>query len=64
MFSFDKNRGKLNKITYGNGFSVSCVYNVLELLTEVWYNYTDGITIIAIPTMHGVTALQQAQPIP
>ena len=36
-----QNNGKLNKITYGNGFSVSYVYNVLELLTEVWYNYTD-----------------------
>ena len=41
-YTYNQNNGKLNKITYGNGFSVSYVYNVLELLTEVWYNYTDG----------------------
>ena len=29
-------------ITYGNGFSVEYVYNDIELLKEVWYNYTDS----------------------
>ena len=41
-YTYNQNNGKLNRITYGNGFSVTYVYNVLELLTEVWYNYADG----------------------
>lgn len=41
-YEYNDNNGKLNKITYGNGFSVEYVYNALEMLDEVWYNYSDG----------------------
>ncbi|MBQ8380701.1 MAG: RHS repeat-associated core domain-containing protein, partial [Clostridia bacterium] len=36
-YTYNSNNGKLNKITYGNGFVVEYVYNKLEMLEEVWY---------------------------
>ena len=36
-YTYNERNGKLNKITYGNGFVVEYVYNALELLTEIWY---------------------------
>ena len=41
-YSYNNYNGKLNKITYGNGFSEEYVYNEVELLSEIWYNYSDG----------------------
>ena len=41
-YTYNSRNGKLNKVTYGNGFSVEYVYNDIELLKEVWYNYSDG----------------------
>ena len=36
-YEYNKNNGKLNKVTYGNGLIVEYVYNSLEILSEVWY---------------------------
>ena len=42
QYSYNANNGKLCKITYGNGFSEEYVYNEVELLSEIWYTYSDG----------------------
>ncbi|MBQ7363870.1 MAG: hypothetical protein IJW48_05435, partial [Clostridia bacterium] len=36
-YTYNDRNGKLNKITYGNGFIVEYEYNSLELLSMVWY---------------------------
>ena len=36
-YEYAENNGKLQKTTYGNGFSEDYVYNTLEMLSEVWY---------------------------
>ncbi|MBE6644827.1 MAG: RHS repeat protein, partial [Ruminococcaceae bacterium] len=36
-YTYAERNGKLQKITYGNGYIVEYVYNDIELLTEVWY---------------------------
>ena len=42
-----ENNGKLKKVNYTNGFSVSYLYNDLEKISEVWYHYSDGTEEIA-----------------
>ena len=39
-YSYNSNNGKLNTITYGNGFYVEYVYDELDNVKEVWYNGT------------------------
>lgn len=46
-YTYNGRNGKLNKVTYGNGFSVDYVYNDIELLKEIWYNYSDGTRELA-----------------
>lgn len=46
-YTYNGRNGKLNKVTYGNGFSVDYVYNDIELLKEIWYNYSDGTRTLA-----------------
>ncbi len=41
-YEYNQNNGKLIKVSYGNGFSEEYIYNDLEMLSEVWYNYSDG----------------------
>ena len=41
-YTYNDNNGKLNKITYGNGYIEEYVYNDLEMLTEVWYTNGTG----------------------
>ena len=41
-YSYNKRNGKLNKVTYSNGFIVEYVYNDIELLTEIWYTDDAG----------------------
>ena len=37
-YTYNSNNGKLSTLTYGNGLSVSYVYDALENISEVWYN--------------------------
>ena len=46
-YEYYGNNGKLNKINYGNGFSEEYVYDALEMLAEIWYNYDDGTRVLA-----------------
>lgn len=46
-YEYNSNNGKLKKINYGNGFSEEYVYNDIEKVAEVWYNYSDGSRIKA-----------------
>ena len=46
-YEYNSNNGKLEKITYGNGFSEEYLYGSLEKATEVWYNYSNGTKIMA-----------------
>lgn len=41
-YVYNPNNGKLARIDYGNGFSVEYVYNELENISEIWYNYSDN----------------------
>lgn len=41
-YEYYPNNGKIKKINYGNGFSEEYVYDILELLSEIWYTYDDG----------------------
>ena len=41
-YTYGERNGKLNKITYANGFVIEYVYNELELLAEVWYTKGTG----------------------
>ena len=41
-YEYYPNNGNLKKINYGNGFSEEYVYNYLEMLSEIWYNYANG----------------------
>ena len=36
-YSYNSNNGKLNKITYGNGYAERYVYDALDNLSEIWY---------------------------
>ena len=42
-YEYNANNGKLNKVIYGNGFSVEYEYNSLENVSEIWYTYGSGI---------------------
>ena len=44
-YTYNQNNGKLNKITYGNGYSVEYVYDRLENLIEIWYNEGESRTL-------------------
>ena len=46
-YTYNDRNGKLKKVTYGNGFSVEYVYCDIELLKEIWYNYSDGTRELA-----------------
>ena len=46
-YEYNTRNGKLKKINYGNGFSEEYVYNTLEMLSEVWYNYDNGTRVRA-----------------
>lgn len=37
-YEYADNNGKLQKLVYGNGFTVEYVYNDLEMLDEIWYD--------------------------
>ena len=37
-YTYNSNNGKLNTITYGNGFTERYVYDALDRITEIWYN--------------------------
>lgn len=41
-YDYNSNNGKLNTVTYANGFVVTYKYDELENLSEVWYN--DGVS--------------------
>ena len=41
-YEYYPNNGKLKKINYGNGFSEEYVYDDIEKVAEVWYNYNGG----------------------
>ena len=41
-YEYNPYNGKLNKVNYGNGFSEEYVYNELEMLSEIWYTYSNG----------------------
>ena len=41
-YEYYENNGKLKKVIYANGFVVKYVYNTLEKISEVWYNYSNG----------------------
>ncbi|MBO5207041.1 MAG: hypothetical protein J6C09_05595 [Clostridia bacterium] len=36
-YTYGDNNGKLEKITYGNGFAVEYFYDTIENLSEIWY---------------------------
>ena len=46
-YEYNSNNGKLKKVNYGNGFSEEYVYDTLEILSVVWYNYSDGTRVKA-----------------
>ena len=46
-YEYYPNNGKLKKINYGNGFSEEYVYNTLEMLSEIWYTYSNGTEKLA-----------------
>ena len=41
-YTYNSYNGKLNKITYGNGYIEEHVYDTLENLSEIWYNLSRG----------------------
>ena len=45
-YEYYPNNGKLKKVIFSNSFSEEYVYNALELLSEVWYNYSDGSRVL------------------
>ncbi len=45
-YTYQGYNGKLNKITYGNGFVEEYVYNALENISEIWYT-NNGIRSLA-----------------
>ena len=46
-YEYNSGNGKLKRINYANGFSEEYVYNALEMLEEIWYNYSDGTKLQA-----------------
>jgi len=46
-YSYNANNGKVNKITYGNGFIVEYVYDRLENISEIWYTDSEGVKSLA-----------------
>ena len=45
-YSYNSNNGKLNKVTYGNGFFIEYIYNDLENVSEIWYT-ENGSSVLA-----------------
>ena len=45
-YVYNANNGKLNKVTYGNGYTEIYEYNELELLDKVWYNVNGGENVL------------------
>ena len=46
-YEYNDYNGKLNTVTYSNGFSVEYVYNDIELLKEVWYTDSANVRTLA-----------------
>ena len=47
-YVYNDYNGKLNRVIYGNGFSVIYDYNTIENVEKVWYNYSeDGEPVLA-----------------
>ena len=46
-YEYGENNGKLEKITYSNGFSVEYFYNSIEKVAEVWYTNDEGERTLA-----------------
>mgnify|MGYP003293512885 CR=1 FL=1 len=46
-YEYNDHNGKLNTVTYSNGFSVEYVYNDIELLKEVWYTDSANVRTLA-----------------
>ena len=41
--TYNANNGKLNTLTYGNGKVVQCIYDHLDRISEMCYNFKQGI---------------------
>ena len=46
-YEYNDHNGKLNTVTYSNGFSVEYFYNDIELLKEVWYTDSTNVRTLA-----------------
>ena len=44
-YEYNPKKGKIRGIYYGNGLSEEYVYNDIEKVAEVWYNYSNGSRI-------------------
>lgn len=47
-YEYNQRNGKLKKVNYSNGFSEEYVYSPLEMMSEIWYNYSDGTRELAV----------------
>ena len=41
-YTYNSNNGKLNTLTYGNGFSEKYLFDTLDRITEIQYNTGSG----------------------